>query len=79
MSIKILGTGCKNCILLEKNVRKAISKMEIKPEVEVVGDIDTILDYGVMMVPALVINEKVYSKGKALSEKQLIEIFKKVA
>ncbi len=79
MNIKILGTGCKNCMLLEKNVKKAVSKMEINPKVEVVGDIDTILDYGVMMVPALVINEKVYSKGRALSESELMELFKKVS
>ena len=78
MNVKILGTGCKNCILLEKNVRKALSKLNIKTSVEVVEDIDKILDYNVMIVPALVINENVYSKGKALSESELIDLFQKI-
>ena len=79
MNIKILGTGCKNCILLEKNVKKVLNKLDKKPIVEVVADIDTILDYGVMMVPALVIDEKVYSKGKALSENEILKILKKAS
>ena len=79
MRIKILGTGCKNCILLEKNVRKVVDEFNIKSDIEIITDIDKILDYGVMMVPGLVINEQVYSSGKALSTIEIVGILKKIA
>ncbi len=78
MNIKILGTGCKNCLLLEKNVKRAMQHLKIEKDVQIVDDIEQILDYGVMMIPALVINEKVYSKGKALSVEEVKDIFLKV-
>ena len=79
MRIKILGTGCKNCILLEKNVRKVVDEFNIKSDIEIITDIDKILDYGVMMIPGLVINEQVYSSGKALSTIEIVGILKKIA
>jgi len=79
MRIKILGTGCKNCILLEKNVRNVVDEFNIKSDIEIITDIDKILHYGVMMVPGLVINEQVYSSGKALSTIEIVGILKKIA
>ncbi len=73
-----MGTGCKNCLLLEKNVKRAMQHLKIEKDVQIVDDIEQILDYGVMMIPALVINEKVYSKGKALSVEEVKDIFLKV-
>ena len=78
MNIKTLGTGCKNCVLLEKNVKRAMQHLKIEKDVQIVDDIEQILDYGVMMIPALVINEKVYSEGKALSVEEVKNIFLKV-
>jgi small redox-active disulfide protein 2 len=65
--IKILGTGCAKCKKLEESARQAIAEAGIEATVEKVTDLDTIMDYGVMMTPALVINEKVVSSGKLLS------------
>jgi len=67
MLIKILGTGCAKCKKLEANASQAISELGIEAMVEKVTDLDKIMDYGVMMTPALVINEKVLSSGKLLS------------
>lgn len=67
MVIKILGTGCPKCKKLEETARQAISELGIEAEVEKVTDLNAIMDYGVMMTPALVINEKVVSSGKLLS------------
>ncbi len=66
MVIKVLGTGCKNCILLEKNVRDAVKKISSSAEIIKISSIDEIVDYGVMMVPALIIDEKIVSVGKVL-------------
>ncbi len=76
MIIKVLGTGCKNCLLLEKNVREAVEKMKSSAEVIKISSIDEIVDFGVMMVPALVINEDVVSVGKLLTIEKITELIK---
>jgi len=74
MEIKILGSGCKKCHQLEKNVRDTVEKMQITADIEHVSDIEKIIGYGVMSTPALVVNNKVLSTGKVLKEKELVGI-----
>lgn len=74
MIIKILGTGCPKCIKLEKNTLKALEDTDVSAEVQKVTDINQIMDYGVMMTPALVIDEKVVSAGKVLSPDKIKEL-----
>ena len=76
MIIKILGTGCLKCKKLEENARQAISSISGNMTVEKVTDLNQIMNYGVMLTPALVIDEEVKSVGKVLSSddiKKLIE------
>ena len=76
MIIKILGSGCKKCKKLEENVRQAISQLTGDHSIEKVTDLNQIMNYGVMITPALVIDEEVVSVGKVLSPediKKLIE------
>ncbi len=75
MIIKILGTGCAKCKKLEQNAIKAAEGMDV--EVQKVTDLNQIMDYGVMMTPALVIDEKVVSAGKVLSSKKIKGLFQK--
>ena len=76
MVIKILGTGCPNCLKLEKVVREFIENVSIEAVIEKVTNIDEIMDYGVMMTPALVVNEDVVAMGKIPSKKEFEKIFK---
>ncbi|MCF7919576.1 MAG: thioredoxin family protein [Candidatus Cloacimonetes bacterium] len=76
MVIKILGSGCRNCNILEKNVIDTLAKHNIAASVEHIQDIEVIIGYGVMSTPALVIDEKVVSTGKVLKEKELLKFFK---
>ena len=77
MDIKILGTGCPKCLNLEKAARTAAESFDFGINVGKVSDIDDIMDYGVMITPALVIDEKVVSSGKVLSVEQIKEIIAK--
>ena len=65
--IKVLGPGCPKCEKLFDNVKKAVSELELECDVEKITDINAITNYHVMITPALVIDEKVKSSGKALS------------
>ncbi|GAB1367438.1 thioredoxin family protein [Candidatus Cloacimonadaceae bacterium] len=77
MIIKVLGTGCAKCKKLEETARLAISETGIVATVEKVTDLNDIMDYGVMMTPALVIDEKVVSSGKLLSVSEIKELLTK--
>lgn len=71
MKIEILGIGCPKCKILYENVKKAVKEKSIQAEIVKVEDIDKIMDYGVMMTPALVIDGEVKSSGKVLSSKEI--------
>lgn len=63
MQIKILGTGCPNCQNLEKNTRLALSELKMEAQIEKVTDMEKIMSYGIMSLPAIVADEKVLSYG----------------
>jgi len=74
MKIKILGTGCPNCIRLENNVKQALKELNKKAEIEEVKDIEKIMSYGIMSTPALVIDEKVISYGRVLPPEEIKKV-----
>lgn len=63
MNIKILGTGCPNCQNLEKNTKEALAQLKIEAQVEKITDMEKIMGYGIMSLPAIVADEKVLSYG----------------
>ena len=63
MDIKVLGSGCAKCKTLEKVTREAVAELNIDANIEKVEDIQKIIEYGVMITPALVIDGEVVLKG----------------
>lgn len=76
--VKILGTGCKNCITLTENVKAALEEMKLEAQVIKVTDMAEIVAYGVMSTPAMVVNEKVVSMGKVLKTNEVTKVLTKV-
>ena len=62
--IEVLGTGCAKCNKLEETARKAADELGIEYEVVKVKEINKIMEYGVMITPALVVNGEVKVAGK---------------
>ena len=65
--IEILGMGCAKCNKLEELAKKASDELGIEYELKKVRDMDTILEYGVMITPALVVDGEVKVAGKVPS------------
>ena len=76
MKIKILGSWCPNCKVLEANAKKAVAEMKIKADIEKVTDIAKIIESGVMSTPALIVNKKVVSYGRVLSSEEIKKFLK---
>ena len=76
MEIKVLGTGCASCRALFDAAREAVAQLGIEATVIKEEDLMKIMEYNVMSLPALVVNEKVVSKGKKLSVDEVKELLK---
>ncbi len=79
MTIKILGSGCKNCVTLAENTKAALTELGIHADIVKVTDYADIASYGIMSTPGLVVDEKVVSFGKVLKPKEIAKILEKVA
>lgn len=76
--VKVLGAGCKSCHEQYENAKKAIKDMELDLEVEYITDMQKVMEYGAMSMPALVVNEKVVSMGKVLKSDDVIALLHKL-
>ena len=74
MIIKVLGPGCANCVNLEKATRQAVAELGIDATIEKVTDYPTIVGYGVMRTPGLVVDETVVLSGRVPTSGQIREI-----
>ena len=64
--VKVLGAGCKSCHEQYENAKQAVKNMGLNLEVEYITDMEKLMSYGVMSMPAIVINEQVVSMDKVL-------------
>ena len=74
--IKVLGAGCKSCKELYENVKEAVKTLGLSVEPEYITDMQKIMEYGVMSMPAVVVNEKVVSAGKVLKPSEVASLLK---
>lgn len=74
--IKVLGAGCKTCHQQYEYAKAAISSMGLNVEVEYITDMAKVMTYGVMSMPALVVNEKVVSSGRLLKPADVEKLLK---
>ncbi|MDO9513442.1 MAG: thioredoxin family protein [Elusimicrobiota bacterium] len=68
MKIEILGTGCPKCRQLEQNARDAAAESGVEIEVVKISELSDIMNYGVMITPALAVDGEVRSTGKVLTK-----------
>ncbi len=61
--IQVLGSGCRNCEITYNAIREAARQAGVEIELKKVTDIATILGYGVMSTPAVVVDDKLVHAG----------------
>ena len=72
MEIQILGTGCPKCKQTFANAEKAVKQLGIDAQIVKVDKINDIMNYGVMITPALAIDGEVKIAGKIPSPEQIV-------
>lgn len=75
MEIKVLGTGCAKCKTLYAATEQAVKEMNFPAEIEKIEDIERIMEYNTMTLPALVVDGKVVAKG-VMSVAQVKDVLK---
>jgi hypothetical protein len=70
-SIKVLGAGCKSC-------HDQYEELGLGIKVEYITDMEKVMAYGVMSMPAIVVNETVASMGKVLNSTEVIKLLGKL-
>ena len=76
--VKVLGAGCKSCHEQYENAKEAVKNMGLDTRVEYITDMQKVMEYGVMSMPAIVVNEKVVSMGKVLKASEVEKLFRKL-
>ena len=71
IEIRILGTGCANCKATQRLVEQVLAARSVQARVEKVEDIASIMRYGVMSTPGVVIDGKVVHAGGVPSRSQV--------
>ena len=74
--VKVLGSGCAKCNALEAATKAALEQLGMDVTMDHVTDFSKIAAYGVMSTPALVIDGKVVSAGRALNQKDVLRLLK---
>lgn len=71
LEIKVLGPGCSRCKQVFELVRDVVAQEGIAADLEYVDDVAEVVNYGVMITPALLINGEVKLAGKVPTRKQM--------
>ena len=79
LTIKVLGPGCPNCLKLEQICREVVAENKLEAEITKIENIDQITQHGVMLTPALIVNDKLLIQGKIPIKSTLANWLKKEA
>lgn len=61
--VKVLGSGCANCINTAKLIEQVAHELNIEISIEKVTRLEDIMGYDVMSTPSVVVDEQVVHSG----------------
>jgi len=64
LQIKVVGSGCPNCQKLASLCSEVVEGNRLDAEILKITDLDQFADLGIMIIPGLIVNDKVLAQGK---------------
>lgn len=77
MKIIVAGPGCPRCVGTEENVKKACKELNLQAEITHVYDMKEFPKLGVILTPAVLVDNEVIISGKVPTVEELKEILSK--
>ena len=74
MEIKVLGSGCSRCKKALEVVEKVVLENNVDAQMEYVTDIERVMSYNVLSMPAIVVDGEVRLKGSVPSESDIRKV-----
>ena len=71
MTIKVFGACCKKCTMMYAYAEEIIKEQGLDATLEKVTDVKVQMQYGIMSLPALVVDDKLLASGRMLSKKEM--------
>jgi small redox-active disulfide protein 2 len=75
-NIKVLGSGCSKCKVLEQRLQALKTEHALEFDLVKIIGLNEIISYGIMMTPGLVIDGEVKSIGTVPKDSQLLQWIK---
>lgn len=76
VNIKVIGKESSNRTKLLKNLSKVKNEIDEKFSVEIIDNINLFNEYNITNFPSLIINDKVVSEGKILTDREIKRFIK---
>jgi len=77
MKIEVLGPSCDKCDNTFEKVKQVLDELKLKAELTKITDIFEIIDRGISITPALIIDGKVKFQGKVPSIEDIKDLLGK--
>ena len=74
MKIQIAGPGCPRCQATERNVINACAELDLAADVSHVYDIKEFSKLGVVITPAVIVDDKIIISGKVPTVEELKKV-----
>ncbi len=73
LNIKVLGTGCGNCLQTQQLIQQVADEMAVEVQINKETDLAMIMKYGALSTPGVVIDERLLHAGGIPSITQIRE------
>jgi small redox-active disulfide protein 2 len=77
LTIKIVGSGCKNCENLYQLCMNVAAENNLDADIQKITDTEKFAELGVWMTPALMVNGQILSQGKIPTKSTLLHWLEK--
>ncbi len=78
MKIQVAGPGCPRCQATEKNVFDACAQLNLAADISHVFDVKEFAKLGVIMTPAVIVDDKIVVSGRLPTIDELKKILSEI-